>query len=219
MWRRLGLGVALAALVVPAAAARDPWDPKTKIRAADQAAAARVVLTRDDLGAGWTGGARTPTSFKAPTCPAQRPNDGDLTLTGHAESLFSNGNGGIQVDSDVEVFPSEKQAKARFTRFLQPKLFTCLEYDLAKSVGGTGVTFLKPSRLAFAEVADRTAAFRVPLAVKAGGRTVTVDSDYLFLGVGRSQIYVNVIAPSVQEPQLAAFELRLAKLLVKRVRA
>jgi hypothetical protein len=219
VWRSLVLGVAVAAIAVPAAAAKDPWDPNTKIRPADQAAAARVVVTRDDLGAGWTGGARKPTSFKAPTCPAQRPNDGDLTITGHAESLLTNGNGGIQIDTDVEVFPTEKQAQARFTRFLQPKLFNCLRYDLAKSVGGTGMTFLKTSRLEFAKVADRTAAFRVPVAVKVSGKTVTVDSDYLFLGVGRSQVYVNVIAPSVQEAQLPQFELRLAKLLVKRMRS
>jgi len=219
VWRSLGLGLAVGLLAVPAAAAKDPWDPKTKIRVADQSAAARVLVTQDDLGSGWSGGARKPTSFKAPTCPAQRPNDGDLTITGHAESLFSNGNGGIQIDTDVEVLATEKQAKARFTRFLQPKLFTCLEYDLAKSVGGTGVTFLKTSRLDIAKVADRTAAFRVPIAVKVSGKNVVVDSDYLFLGVGRSQVYVNVIAPSVQEAQLPAFELRLAKLLVKRMRA
>jgi hypothetical protein len=219
VWRSLALGAIAAGLVVSAAWARDPWDPVTKIRAADQAAAARVVLTQADLGPGWTGGARKPTSFKAPTCPAQRPNDGDLTITGHAESLFSNGNGGIQVDSDVEVFRSERQARARFVRFLQSKLVTCLKYDLAKSVGGSGVTFLKATRLSFPKVADRTAAFRVPIAVKSGGGTVTVDSDFIFLGIGPTQIYVNVIAPSIQEAQLPDFELRVAKLLVKRVRA
>ena len=219
MWRSLALGLVLAGLAVPAASARDPWDPVTKIRAADQSAAVAVLLTQADLGAGWSGGARKPTSFKAPTCPAQRPNDGDLTVTGHAESLFSNGNGGIQLDADVETFPSAKQAKARFVRFVQPKLFACLRYDLAKSVGGTGVTFLKPSRLSFPKLGDRTAAFRLPIAVKSGRGTVTVDSDYVFVGKGRTQLYLNVIAPSIQEGQLPAFEARVARLLVGRVRA
>src|SRR4051794_32515593 len=106
MWRSLVAASVLAGLLAAVAGARDPWDPKTKIRSADQRKAASTLLTRADLGAGWTGGARKPTSFKAPTCPAQRPNDGDLTITGHAESLFSNGNGGIQIDSDIEVFGS-----------------------------------------------------------------------------------------------------------------
>jgi hypothetical protein len=219
MWRSLAGAALAAAFVTSVADARDPWDPRTKIRQADQRHAAATVLTQADLGAGWTGGARKPTSFKAPTCPAQRPNDGDLTLTGHAESLFSNGNGGIQIDNDVEVFPSAKQAKARFERFMQPKLFSCLKYDLAKSIGGSGATILKPTRLEFPKVAERVGAFRVPLAVKAGSQTVTVDADFLYLGVGRSLIYVNIVAPSVQEEQLPEFERRLARLLVRRAPA
>jgi hypothetical protein len=219
MWRSLA-GATLAAMFVTAVAdARDPWDPRTKLRAVDQRQAAATVLAQADLGSGWSGGARKPTSFKAPTCPAQRPNDGDLMLTGHAESLFSNGNGGIQIDNDVEVFRSSKQAKARFERFMQAKLFSCLKYDLAKSIGGTGATILKPTRLVFPKVADRVGAFRVPVAVKAGSETVTVDADFLYLGVGRSVIYVNVVAPSVQEAQLPEFEQRLARLLVRRAPA
>ena len=65
-------------------------------------------------------------------------------------------------------------------------------------------------------MAERTGAFRVPIVVKSGSQTVTVDADFIYLGVGRSQIYVNIIAPSVQESQLPGFELRLAKLMVKR---
>jgi hypothetical protein len=219
MWRSLAGAALLAAFVTAVADARDPWDPRTKIRQADQRKAAATVLTQADLGGGWTGGSRKPTSFKAPTCPAQRPNDGDLTLTGHAESLFSNGNGGIQIDTDVEVFPTAKQAKARFVRFMQPKLFSCLKYDLAKSIGGSGATILKPARLDVPKVAERVAAFRVPVAVKAGSQTVTVDADFLYLGAGRSLIYVNIVAPSVQEAQLPEFERRLAKLLVRRAPA
>ena len=219
MWRSLLLASVVGVIAAAAADARDPWDPVTKIRRGDQAKAVAVVLTQADLGAAWTGGLRKPTSLKAPTCPAQRPNDGDLTLTAHAESVFNNGNGGIQVNSDVEVFATAKQAKARFVRFMQPKLATCLKYDLSKSVGGSGLTFLKVTRLDFPKLAERTAAFRVPIAVKSGSGTVTVDADFLFLGSGRSQIYVAVIAPSVQEPQLRGFELQLAKLLVKRAPA
>jgi hypothetical protein len=219
MWRSLA-GAALVAAFVPAVAdARDPWDPRTKIRQDDQRHAAAIVLTQADLGAGWSGGARKPTSLKAPTCPAQRPDDGDLTLTGHAESVFSNGNGGIQIDTDVEVFPTAKQAKARFVRFMQPKLYSCLKYDLAKSIGGSRATILKPARLDLPKVAEQFAAFRVPVAVKAGSQTVTVDADFLYLGAGRSLIYVNIVAPSVQEAQLPEFEHRLAKLLVRRAPA
>jgi hypothetical protein len=212
MWRSFALAGSLAAVVVGTAAARDPWDPRSKFTKVDQAAAKAAVIQQNDLGQGWTGGPQGSPSFKAPTCPAQRPNDGDLTLTGHAESVYSNGNGGLQIDSDIEVFTTAKQAKARFDRFLQPKLFTCLRYDLLKSLGGTKVTFLKGKRLDFAKVAERTAVFRLPIVYK----NATIDFDFLFIGQGRSQFYVNIVAPSVQESQLPAFELRLAKVLAGR---
>jgi hypothetical protein len=212
MWRSLAFAASLAAVVAASAAARDPWDPHTRFNKTDQAAAKAAVLSQVDLGQGWTGGPQSAPSFKAPTCPAQRPNDGDLTLTGHAESLFSNGNGGLQVVSDVELFTTSKQATARFNRFLQPKLLTCLRYDLLKSLGGAKVTFLKGTRLDFAKVAERTAVFRLPIVYQ--GKTI--DFDFLFLGQDRSQFYVNIVAPSVQESQLPAFELRLAKVLVNR---
>jgi hypothetical protein len=215
MWRSLVAAAVLAGVLAGVAAGRDPWDPRTKIRTADQAKAVKTVLTQADLGAGWKGGSQTPSSLKAPTCPAMRPNDGDLTLTGHAESVFTNGNGGIQVDSDVEVFQTATQAKARFDRFLQPKLATCLRYDLSKSFGGAKVTMLNVKRLKFAKVADRVAVFRLPVVYKG----VTIDSDYLYLGKGRSQIYVNIIAPSVQESQLPGFELGVAKMLLGRAPA
>ena len=212
MWRSLAAVASLAAVVASSAAARDPWDPHLKFNKADQSAAKAAVLQQNDLGQGWAGGPQSSPSFKAPTCPAQRPNDGDLTLTGHAEAVFSNGNGGLQIDSDIEVFPTSKQATARFDRFLQPKLFTCLRYDMSKSLGGAKVTFLKGRRLAFSKVAERTAVFRLPIVYQ--GKTI--DFEFLYLGQGRSQFYVNIVAPSVQESQLPAFELRLAKVLVKR---
>jgi hypothetical protein len=212
MWRSLALVAFLAAVGAASASARDPWDPHTKFTKADQAAAKTAVLSQADLGQGWSGGPQANPSFKAPTCPAQRPNDGDLTLTGHAETVYSNGNGGLQADSDVEVFPTAKQATARFNRFLQPKLFACLKYDLSKSLGGAKVTYLKGKRLTFTKVAERTAVFRLPIVYKGA----KIDFDFLYFGQGRSQFYVNIVAPSVQENQLPAFELRLAKALVKR---
>jgi hypothetical protein len=212
MWRSLAFVAFLAAVVAASAAARDPWDPRTKFTKADQAAAKAAVLSQADLGQGWRGGPQASPSFKAPTCPAMRPPDGDLTLTGHAESLFSNGNGGFQIVSDIEIFTTAKQATARFNRFLQPKLFTCLRYALTQSLAGTKVTFLPGKRLDFKKVAERTAVYRLPIVYQGQ----TIDFDYLFLGKGRSQFYVNIVAPSIQEDQLPAFELRLAKVLVGR---
>ena len=207
---------ALLALAAAAPALADPLDPVEKLTRTDQAHAAAVVLTKADLGQGWRGGVRTPDSLKAPRCPAYSPNQHDLVLTGHAESLFDNGNGGVQVDTDAEVFRSAKDAATRFRRILQPQLGACLRYDLLKSIGGSGIVILAAKRLQFPQVAERTAVYRVPLLVKQGSRSVTVYSDVAFLGGGRTQAYLNVIAPA-SEGQLRALELRLAKAIAGRL--
>src|SRR5215210_8580110 len=113
MTRRLAALLALAALVFAAAAFADPLDLKVKITKADQRRAKAVLLVQSDLGLGWRGGtAAKPSSLKAPVCPALRPNYSSLTITGHAESLFDNGNGGFQVVSDVEIWKTVAQAEA-----------------------------------------------------------------------------------------------------------
>ena len=101
-----------------------------------------------------------------------------------------------------------------FNRFMQPKLYTCLRYDLIKSAGAK-LTMLKVQRLDLGKLTERVASYRLPIVVKAG----VIYSDYIYLGRGRMQVYVNVIAPASREAQLRGFELRLAKLIVGRTSA
>ncbi len=139
--RRLLL-VALAALVLAGTvlagtALADPLDPKVAYKAADQARAKAALLRQSDLGTAWANhSTATPSSLKAPVCPSLRPNYSKLTITGHAESVFDNGNGGIQVVSDVEVWKTAKQAEQHMNALLKPALPKCIKYSLLKSVGG-----------------------------------------------------------------------------------
>jgi hypothetical protein len=213
-------GLAVLALVLVSAAAADPLDPKQKLTPADQARAKAALLRQNDLGTGWTGGASaTPSSLKAPVCPSLRPNYSKLTLTGHAESLFSNGNGGIQVVADVEVWKTLAQAKQHMNALLQPKLGACIRYALLKSVGGTNVTILGAQRQPTPKLGDSSAHYRVPLGVKSGNQTVSVLSDVLMVRKGRTEIYLNVVAPADNEDQLTGFVHRLARATLARVRA
>jgi len=147
-----------------------------------------------------------PLSYQAPTCPQQRPNDGDLTITGHAESTFLQRNGGIQVDSDVEVFPNAKQAAARFDRF-PPAEALRLPQVRPRQIGRHPAQVPAGQRLKFAKLGDRTAAYRV---FNHSGLRCRLQRLHLHR-VGRSQGYINLIAPSVQGGQLTGFELSLAK--------
>jgi hypothetical protein len=212
---------ALAALVLAGAALADPLDPKVKLVDADQARAKAALLTGSDLGLGWTGGAlKTPSSLKQPICPQLRPNFSKLTITGHAESVFDNGNGGVQVSSDVEVWKTEKQAARHMNALLKPALPTCIRYSLLKTVGGIQkAVLLKTQKRNLGKLAgDSAVSFRVPVGYKVGKQTVVVASDFLLLRKGRTEIYVNVTGPS-NDAALTALEKRIAKTLLGRVRA
>jgi hypothetical protein len=213
------LAVLSVALVTASVAlAADPLDPKVKITATDQAHATAALLVRNDLGPAWAGGVRKPQAFKTPVCPAHHPDNSDLTISGHVEAVFDNGNGGIQIDSDVQILKTAKQVETLFGRILHPKLATCLKYDLLKSVGGTNVIIGKVTRLDLAKVGTHSAVFRVSLIVKSGKSSVEVLSDFMFLGQGRTEWFVNIVAPASVDSQLPALENRIARTLVERAR-
>ncbi len=216
--RRLLL-VTLAALMLTGTALADPLDPKVRLNAADQARATAALLVQSDLGNAWANhSTQTPSSLKAPVCPSLRPDYSKLTLTGHAESVFDNGNGGISVVSDVEVWKTAKQAEQHMNALLKPKLPTCLKYSFLKSPGGSKLILFPVKARKLGKFADVSVSYRAPIGYKSGGKIQSVISDFVFLRTGDTEIYLNVVAPSSAEDQLTAFETRLARTLAKRVR-
>ncbi|MEI8105077.1 MAG: hypothetical protein WCH31_04440 [Actinomycetes bacterium] len=209
----------VATMLGAAALAADPLDPKVRITTADQAHASAALLLKSDLGPGWSGGERKPDALKIPVCPAYHPNYSDLTITGHAEALYSLDSAGIQIDTDVEVLKSAKQVDSQFARILQPKLPTCLKYDLLKSIGGSGSTFTLVKRLPVPALGTHAAIFRVVIAVKSGSTTVSVFADFGFFAKGRTEFFMNVVAPSTDESQLLPLETRLARTMIGRAKA
>jgi hypothetical protein len=210
---------ALAALVVTGAAVADPLDPGQKLTPADQAIAKAAVLVQGDLGAAWKGGlSATPSSLKAPICPSLRPDFSKLTLTGHAESQFANGNGGLQITSDAEVWKTLRQAEAHMKALIVPSLPKCIKYSFLKTPGGSKLTLFPVKVRQLGKFADVSVGYRELVGYRIGKQTVPVIADFVFLRKGRTEIYVNVVAPSSADEQLTAFETRLARALVGRVR-
>jgi hypothetical protein len=207
----------LALLATTVAAAADSSDPRVRITRADQTLAAASVLRFSDLGPAWSGGPTKPRSIKIPLCPANQPDDSDLVVTGHAESVLALPSQGLQVDSDALVLKSAAQAERLVARMMRPALPSCLQYDLLRSgVVGTDTKVGRVRKLPIAAAGDHVALYRIGLSVKSGGKFVDVDSDFLFLTNGRMQFFVNLIAPSSIESELAAFEARIAKTLAAR---
>jgi hypothetical protein len=219
MTARLLIVVAAAALMVGAVAAADSTDPKVRLSKADQAYAAKLLLRTNDLGAAWAGGAEKPTSLKLPICPANQPNNSDLTVTGHAESRLNLQSAATQVDTDVLVLERVKQVSALVKRILlSPSLSDCLRYDLIKSVGGQGVTIIGVSQVPVAKAGDHSALYRVTLSVKSGATVVRVYSDFLYVSQGRAQYFVNIVAPGAIRTELPSLENRIAKRLAAKAK-
>jgi hypothetical protein len=217
---KLRLVVLAASLAVTAVAtAADSTDPKIRLTKADQTYANRIVLRFNDLGPAWTGGAEKPTSLKVPICPANQPNNSDLTITGHAESGLNLQSAAIQVDTDVVVFRTANQVAKLVKRIFVPATGQCLRYDLLKSVGGKGVTVVGVSQLPLKKAGDHSALFRVTLDVKSGSTTVPVYSDFLYVSKGRTHYSVNVVAPGAMKTQLPSLENGIAKRLAARANA
>ncbi len=211
------VGALLGAIVLAAAANADVRDPRLHVTSQGQAAASAAVLRLGDLGSAWRQDVvAKPYSLKIPVCPAHQPNDGDLTLTGHAESEFTYAAQGIQVDSDAEVFASSAEAGTLFRRMLTPLLPACLRYDIAKSAPTSSLTVGAVKQLAVAKVGSNAAAFRIALAYKVGKREVPVDNDVLFLTQRATVVFVNLIAPHALESELASFESGIATRLTAR---
>ena len=96
----------------------------------------------------------------------------------------------------------------------------CLQYNLLKSIG-TGATVGATRALTVAKAGDRVdarTASRSPSSRRAASSRSTSFSDYLFVSAGRTQFFVNLVAPSSAGSELPALENRIAKLLASRAR-
>jgi hypothetical protein len=219
MRRLLAVGAAALLAVTGTALAQDLLDPKVRYNAADQARARAALVVQRDLGAGWQGGtSAAASSLKAPICPQLRPDYSKLTLTGHAESVFDNGNGGVQVVSDVEVWRTERQAAQHMNALLKPALPKCIRYSFLKTPGGDQLAFFPVKKTKLPKLGDSSVAYRAPVGYKVGNQTVVVTSDFIFLRKGRTEIYINLVGPSTNDKQLTALGTRLARTLIGRVR-
>lgn len=203
---------ALVTLVAAALAAADATDPRTKITKLDQAQAVASLLKFSDLGPAWAGAGETPSTLKIPVCPGDQPNNSDLTLTGHAESYLELKSEGLQVDTDVEVFKSAGEVNTLVKRMVTPLLSACLKYDLLKSLGSLGASLGNVTLLKLEKVGSHSSDYRVSL--KYGGHPIV--SDYIFVSQGRTQFFVNVVAPGPLTSQLLALEDRIAATLAGR---
>lgn len=190
--------------------------PVTRFTIADQAAAKAVVLKAADLGPGWKGGLSKPSVDGPPACAGWNPKQTDLVITGAAESQFTAQ--GLMVFSGVQLYKTTRMIALDWQRtVVDPRMPKCLAEDFAADAGGR-VRVVSMKRLPFAKVAPYAARFRLLLEYTEG-ETVRVFIDFVLVGRGRTAISLGFMAPYAGRAEVEAVELRLAKLLLARIKA
>jgi hypothetical protein len=211
--------VALALATASVALAGNGNREQIRFNAADQAAARAAILRRSDLasGGGWKGGARKPDLSPADSCPNYNPKQSDLVLTGAAATRFSAGT--LVFDSEAQVLQSARMVRLDWQRsVLAPGLLPCLRSMAAKS-SPVNATVVSIEKLAFPHVATYTAAFRLVTDVRSSNGKLRIIVDIALVGRGHTEIMLTTSAPYDARVPVKASEIRLARILVGRIRA
>ena len=223
--RRLALAALLAALAagltcaVASSASRSgtPNRERVRLNPTDQAAARAAVLRREDLGAGWAGGARKPDPPSPITCPGYQPKQSDLVLTGAAEAQFQHT--GLVLQSDAQVLKTRAMVARDWHRSVtDPRAAACLRHTLVTHLPSSErlVSF---EQRALPRLARYAAAYRMLVKVQAQGQSVLVVIDLVLVGRSRTELTLTTSAPASARSAVAAAEVRVARALLSRVRA
>ena len=207
---------ATAALVLVAAvqaALREA--PRTSFNAADQAAARAAVLKASDLGAGWTGRVKTGTVHAPTPCAGWNPKQADLVITGAAESEFSTQ--GAYVHSSVQIYKTRRMVALDWRRTVVGMPMRCASKQLTDGAGAQ-MKVVSVRRVPFPKLATYTARLRAVVEYD-GDAAARMIVDVVAVGRGRTGVSFGLIAPYSQRADADAAELRIARIMLSRVKA
>lgn len=196
--------------------AGNPTKERIARTAAGNAQAKAEVVRRADLGSGWKGGFKKPDLSSSMPCTSYRPKQSDLVLIGVAETTFTKLP--YAVDSEAQVLRRASMVQRDWQRtILDPRVIPCLRQGFAKALGSTAklVSF---GRIAFPRVTKLTRAFRAVFDVQTQIGPVPVEIDFIAFGSGRSELALTLSGPAAAKTEMHATGVRLARLLVGRVR-
>lgn len=204
------LALALAAVVGAAVAAKG--DPQKKINAADQARARAIVLRQSDLGPSFKGTRHASSGGTQFDCAVL--DESDLTITGLADSPDFSAGLAFAL-SEAQIYESRADASTAWKRDTSTAGIACLRSTLRREYAKQGLTLLSLRKLAFPNVSQKTAAYRLALRGKSQGLTVTVYLDVMVLLRARAEVMLGI--GSALAPPGRAGELRLARVIAGRM--
>jgi hypothetical protein len=205
--------VAAALVAAGAVLAADPGKEKIARTPAGNARARAEVLHRADLGKGWSGGFRKPVLDATLPC-SYRPKQSDLVLVGAAETAWQKQ--AAEVESEAQVLQTAAMVRRDWRRtVIAPQVLPCLRQAF-KNLLGSQAKSVSVRRVAFPHLTTYTRAFRFTAEIDSGSGTVPIESDFVALGAGRSELSLTLSA-SGAGTALRAETLRLARVLAHRV--
>lgn len=191
-----------------------------RLNARDRRLARVAVLTKADLGrfARLEGGAKKVDFSDELACVDYRPKVSDLVTKGAAETRYTGP--GISVSSRAEVLQTPRMVQLEWKRTLEHRNFlSCARRTFAQGLARNGGRLLSFRRVPFPRLAPYAARYRMISRVKnRAGRRVTRLTDLIALGKGRHELALIVAVPLRSRAAADRAEVRLAKLLLARVR-
>ena len=185
---------------------------------AGMALARQTLLHRDDLGGGWSAGG-VPKAVPQLTCPGFSPSLTGVVETGAVNSpTFKQGVGGPLASETAYAYQSAAEGQTVWQKVAQPRLLRCVAASLAHgSADGvkfkvTGMHLLRLPRLPV-----KAAGYRVAGTATTSNQTIDVFLDAVLLG--RDKIVTEISIASFAAPVARAVELRLAKIVSRRLAA
>jgi hypothetical protein len=179
----------------------------------DQAAAHAVVIKHADLGRGtWTGGP-TKVDFNGqfPDCPTAGPHE--TVVTGAAATDWKSARTLLSTHAQVVTTPA-------MLRKDWDAIVPCLPRTLVKVLGSqSSLTVVGAKRIAFPHLTDHSAAFQARVMVRSQGQVEPLVAEYVLVGKGRTEISLGTLATEKDAASVSAGNVRLARLLLSRVRA
>jgi hypothetical protein len=215
---RLLVTAAAASLALAPLAAADK--EQIDLTAAGQADARAATVQRADLGnaAVWTGGPKKPSLDQSFGACNYRPKQSDLVLIGAAESDYKTP--GLEFDTNTQVLKTAAMVALDWQRSVTaPQVLPCVRATIAKAAKAPE-RVASFERISFPQLTEYASAYRVVLDIRASsGRTAAAMIDFVLIGRGRTEISLTTTAPYADRAPVSAAELRLAELLITRIRS
>jgi hypothetical protein len=199
--RRLAVAV-VAALALSGVAAAATGDPQFQPNDSDQSWTGSIILSSQDIGAGWRreGLAGSITGANAgASASCGLPDMSDLVLTGGTYSPDFYRSDGAYVASAAVAWETPEQAQADWSRSLQPALLGCLAADLqGESTKQVKVVVAGRRQLGWPTFGERSTAFRISIVLKARVKvskkwhnvSARATADLIAVGVGRARAMI-----------------------------